>query len=365
MAERARARGMRIVGPNSQGLANFGTGAIASFSTMFIEVEPADGPVGIISQSGAMSVIPYGLLRRAASACVTRTRPATMRRDRLRAGDRRGGGSSRSSFCSSISRASLIRTTWPKRPGSPMSATCRSSCSNRGVPPRARRLRARTPARSLTRIASSTPSSSNTASGAPRTRPISSRPPNSISKAGSPAAGGLWRSAIPARLRSRSRCCVDGRHVARSSFRTDPGPSSERYCRASHVGNPVDITAALLTNSRLFGEILPVIANDPSADAFLVGVPWRDKDTTSRLRKGYGGLRRIDRQAPSRRGASAACRRPVQGSRLARFRWRRRSRPFAAPVHCARGARRPSEGTASGSAGGAEPAGADAGPYVE
>jgi acyl-CoA synthetase (NDP forming) len=63
MAERARARGMRIVGPNSQGLANFGTGAIASFSTMFIEAPPADGPVGIVSQSGAMSVVPYGLLR--------------------------------------------------------------------------------------------------------------------------------------------------------------------------------------------------------------------------------------------------------------------------------------------------------------
>ena len=55
---------MRIVGPNSQGLANFGTGAVASFSTMFLEVEPADGPVGIISQSGMMSVVPYGLLRR-------------------------------------------------------------------------------------------------------------------------------------------------------------------------------------------------------------------------------------------------------------------------------------------------------------
>ncbi|MFP5407246.1 MAG: CoA-binding protein, partial [Gammaproteobacteria bacterium] len=63
MVAGAKAAGMRIVGPNSQGLANFGTGAIASFSTMFIEAEPADGPVGIISQSGAMSVIPYGLLR--------------------------------------------------------------------------------------------------------------------------------------------------------------------------------------------------------------------------------------------------------------------------------------------------------------
>ncbi|MBV7484778.1 acetate--CoA ligase family protein [Bordetella sp. BOR01] len=63
MVARAQACGMRIIGPNSQGIANFGTGAIASFSTMFVEVPPADGPVGIVSQSGAMSVVPYGLLR--------------------------------------------------------------------------------------------------------------------------------------------------------------------------------------------------------------------------------------------------------------------------------------------------------------
>jgi acyl-CoA synthetase (NDP forming) len=36
--------------------------------------------------------------------------------------------------------------------------------------------------------------------------------------------------------------------------------------------NPVDITAALLGNSRLFGDILPPIAQDPAADAFLIGV---------------------------------------------------------------------------------------------
>src|SRR4029077_11982451 len=59
----ARAAGMRLVGPNTQGLANFGTGAIASFSTMFLESPPQDGPVAIVSQSGAMSVVPYGLLR--------------------------------------------------------------------------------------------------------------------------------------------------------------------------------------------------------------------------------------------------------------------------------------------------------------
>jgi acetate---CoA ligase (ADP-forming) len=63
MAERARSSGMRIVGPNSQGLANFGNGAIANFSTLFNEVAPKDGPVAIASQSGAMSQVMYGLVR--------------------------------------------------------------------------------------------------------------------------------------------------------------------------------------------------------------------------------------------------------------------------------------------------------------
>ena len=39
MVEVAHKAGMRIVGPNSQGLANFGTGAIASFSTMFMDMD--------------------------------------------------------------------------------------------------------------------------------------------------------------------------------------------------------------------------------------------------------------------------------------------------------------------------------------
>lgn len=55
--------GMRLIGPNSQGIANFHTGAVANFSTMFMEVPPADGPVAIISQSGAASAVPYALLR--------------------------------------------------------------------------------------------------------------------------------------------------------------------------------------------------------------------------------------------------------------------------------------------------------------
>lgn len=63
MIAAARAGNMRLIGPNTQGLANFGSGAVTSFSTMFIEMPPQDGPVAVVSQSGAISVVPYALLR--------------------------------------------------------------------------------------------------------------------------------------------------------------------------------------------------------------------------------------------------------------------------------------------------------------
>ena len=69
---------MRLVGPNSQGLVNFASGTVASFSTMFLEAPPEDGPVAIISQSGATSAVVYGCCARAASACAIATPPATM-----------------------------------------------------------------------------------------------------------------------------------------------------------------------------------------------------------------------------------------------------------------------------------------------
>ncbi len=63
MAAAARAAGMRLVGPNCQGLANFATGAVANFSTIFHEMEARDGPVAIVSQSGACSQAIYILAR--------------------------------------------------------------------------------------------------------------------------------------------------------------------------------------------------------------------------------------------------------------------------------------------------------------
>jgi len=63
MAASAKAAGMRLVGPNCQGLANFATGAVANFSTVFHEMEGRDGPVAIVSQSGACSQAIYVLAR--------------------------------------------------------------------------------------------------------------------------------------------------------------------------------------------------------------------------------------------------------------------------------------------------------------
>jgi acyl-CoA synthetase (NDP forming) len=62
MLATARAAGMRLVGPNSQGLANFGTGTIANFSTIFNDAPCLPGPVAIVSQSGALSQLIYSLL---------------------------------------------------------------------------------------------------------------------------------------------------------------------------------------------------------------------------------------------------------------------------------------------------------------
>ncbi len=63
MAAAAKAANMRLVGPNCQGLANFATGAVANFSTVFHEMEARDGPVAIVSQSGACSQAIYILAR--------------------------------------------------------------------------------------------------------------------------------------------------------------------------------------------------------------------------------------------------------------------------------------------------------------
>lgn len=54
MADIAREAGMRIVGPNSDGVANLANGAIASIQPLYKDAVAA-GPVGLVTQSGATS----------------------------------------------------------------------------------------------------------------------------------------------------------------------------------------------------------------------------------------------------------------------------------------------------------------------
>jgi acetate---CoA ligase (ADP-forming) len=57
MAATARAHGMRLLGPNCQGVANLATGAVTSFSSSFTNFPLRDGAVAIVSQSGAVAGI--------------------------------------------------------------------------------------------------------------------------------------------------------------------------------------------------------------------------------------------------------------------------------------------------------------------
>jgi acyl-CoA synthetase (NDP forming) len=59
----AREGGVRLLGPNTIGSAHFGCGAVLSFASIYQDFAPQDGPVAIVSQSGAVGVSAYALLR--------------------------------------------------------------------------------------------------------------------------------------------------------------------------------------------------------------------------------------------------------------------------------------------------------------
>ena len=65
LADICRAGGVRLLGPNSIGVASFDNGAVLSFASIYADHAPQDGPVAIVSQSGAFGVSAYALLRAA------------------------------------------------------------------------------------------------------------------------------------------------------------------------------------------------------------------------------------------------------------------------------------------------------------
>ena len=273
MRDVARAVGMRVIGPNCQGLANFGSGAILSFSTMYIEAPPLDGPVGIVSQSGAMSVVPYGLLRErgigvrhshatgndcdvtiAELASVVAEDPdlkllllylegvsdpehlaetARIARERdlpvvaLKAGRTAAGQEAARSHTGALANEDRLVDAFLEkhgiwRAGDTAELVGGAEMYLKGWKPKGRRLVV-----------------------------ISNSGAVCVMAADAATAVGMPMAKIADQTRTELANILPG-------FAT--------------ITNPIDITAALLTNSRLFSDILPVLAHDPAADAFLIGI---------------------------------------------------------------------------------------------
>jgi acyl-CoA synthetase (NDP forming) len=274
MVERARAAGMRIVGPNSQGLANFGNGAIASFSTMFIETAPQDGPVAVISQSGGMCAVTYGLLRgrgigvRHAHAtgneadvtvadlawavahdpdvklCLlyletvadpdTLARTATFARERdlpivaVKAGRSASGQKAASSHTGALANEDRVVDAFLRHHGimrvrDQHELALSAESYLKGWRPQGRRLVV-----------------------------ISNSGASCVMAADASEDFGLPLAELAPETRNAAAAKLPG-------FAT--------------TTNPIDITAALLSNSHLFGEVLPIVARDPAADLFFINIP--------------------------------------------------------------------------------------------
>jgi acetate---CoA ligase (ADP-forming) len=274
MVEAARKAGMRIVGPNSQGLANFGTGAIASFSTMFMDMDRAEGHVAMLSQSGALSTVPVGFLRQRgigvrhthatgndaditvgelavavaedvevkllllylesipetgyleelAAVALDRDLPVIA----LKSGRSEAGRQAAQSHTGALANEDRVVDAFFERHGIWRAPDMRglveaSELYLKGWKPRGRRLVA-------------------------------------ISNSGAVC------------VMTADAATAVGMPMAKLSAETDRKLKGILPSFAT-TANPIDLTAALLSNSRLFGDILPVLAEDPAADAFLIGVP--------------------------------------------------------------------------------------------
>jgi acetate---CoA ligase (ADP-forming) len=273
MRERARAAGMRLVGPNSQGLANFGTGAVLSFSTMFNEVAPADGPIGIISQSGAMSVIPYGLLRE---------RGQGVRHSHATGNDCDVTVCELACVVAEDPQVKLLLLYLEGIPDPWNLAEAARIARERDLPI--------VVLKSGRTAAGQVAAQSHTGALANEDRTVDAfLREHGIQRAHSmvdlvdtaPLYLQGWRPEgrrLVAISNSGAVCVLTADAATEADMPLEPlQPSTQEDLRRilpgfATVRNPVDITAALLSNSGLFGAILPPISRDPAADAFLIGI---------------------------------------------------------------------------------------------
>lgn len=270
----AAASGMRIIGPNTQGMANFSNGMVASFSTMFIEAAPEDGPVAVVSQSGAMSVVPYGLLRQRGIG--VRYSIAT-------------GNDADVTVCemaAAVARDSELKVMLLYLEGIPDPwhlAEAAAIARAQGI-------------YMIALKAGRTPEGQQAASSHTGALANEDRVVDAFLEA-----QGIWRAndmvelvaAVEVYLRgwrpkgkklvaisNSGAACVQAADAASQRgmgmARLAPGTLEALagiLPKFATITNPIDITAALLSNPHLFGDILPVIARDPAADGFVIGLP--------------------------------------------------------------------------------------------
>jgi acyl-CoA synthetase (NDP forming) len=274
MVEVAHKAGMRIVGPNSQGLANFGTGAIASFSTMFMDMERAEGHVAMLSQSGALSTVPVGFLRQ---------RGIGVRHTHATGNDADITVGELAVAVAEDPEVKLLLLYLESIPEKKYLEELAAVALDRDLPVIA--------LKSGRSEAGRQAAQSHTGALANEDRVVDAFfEHHGIWRA--PDMRGLveatelylkgWKPKgrrLVAISNSGAVCVMTadaatavGMPMAKLADETDKKLKGILPSFATTT-NPIDLTAALLSNSRLFGDILPVIAEDPAADAFLIGVP--------------------------------------------------------------------------------------------
>lgn len=274
MVAAAHKAGMRIVGPNSQGLANFGTGAIASFSTMFMDMDSSVGHVAMLSQSGALSTVPVGFLRQ---------RGIGIRHSHATGNDADITVGELAIAVAEDPEVKLMLLYLESIPDKKYLEELASIALDRDLP-----IIALKSGRSE---AGRQAAQSHTGALANEDRVVDAFFEHH----------GIWRAPDLRGLVEATELYLKGwkpkgrRLVAISNSgavcvmtadaATTVGmpmaklaPETDKKLKGilpsfATTTNPIDLTAALLSNSRLFGDILPVIAEDPAADAFLIGVP--------------------------------------------------------------------------------------------
>lgn len=274
MVEVAHQHGMRIVGPNTQGLANFGTGAIASFSTMFMEFERAEGHVAMLSQSGALSTVPVGFLN---------PRGIGVRHSHATGNDSDITVGELAIAVAEDPEVKLMLLYLESIPEKKYLEELAAVALDRDLP-----IIALKSGRSEAGRAAA---QSHTGALANEDRVVDAFFEHH----------GIWRAPDMRGLVEATELYLKGwkprgrRLVAISNSgavcvmtadaATTVGmpmaklaPETDKKLKGilpsfATTTNPIDLTAALLSNSRLFGDILPVIAEDPAADAFVIGVP--------------------------------------------------------------------------------------------